>query len=77
MALRYSKNLHDLMNRTEYMEVAITKEMLVANGLGAEDDLELFMTLRAFTSSSAHSLVENCLAKDTTALEAWRVLVAA
>ena len=35
------------------------------------------MTLRAFTSGSAHALVENCLTQDTSALEAWRVLVAA
>jgi hypothetical protein len=77
MALRYSKVLHNAMNKTEYLKETVKKTMATAEGVTDEDDMELFMTLRAFTSGSAHALVENCLSQDTSALEAWRVLVAA
>jgi hypothetical protein len=77
MALRYSKPLHDLMNRTEYQKEPVRKERVQAEGITPEDDMELFMTLRAFTSGSAHALVENSLSQDSSALEAWRILVAA
>jgi hypothetical protein len=77
MALRYSKVLHEVINKTEYMKTPVNKDQVLAEGVTAEDDMEFFMTLRAFTSGSPHSLVENSLAKGASSLEAWRVLVSA
>ena len=37
MALRYSKLLHDVMNKTEYMKETIKKERVLAEGISAED----------------------------------------
>ena len=69
MALRYSQNLHDKILKSEYLKVPITKEHILAEGVTVEEDLELFMILRAFTEGSAHVFVEICLSR---ARRPWR-----